>query len=54
MQSGALAPPLSLPAIEQGDTIAAFGVDASSGKLAPTGQVVKNASAVTIVFAEKP
>src|SRR5262249_51314058 len=35
---------------EQGDTIVTFRVDAGSGKLTPTGQVVKNASPVTIVF----
>jgi 6-phosphogluconolactonase len=38
---------------EQGDTVVTFRVDAASGKLAPTGQVVKNASPVTIVFAGK-
>ena len=38
---------------EQGDTVVTFGVDASSGKLTPTGQVIKNASPVTIVFAGK-
>ena len=36
---------------EQGDTVVTFGVDAASGKLVPTGQVIKNASPVTIVFA---
>jgi 6-phosphogluconolactonase (cycloisomerase 2 family) len=35
---------------EQGDTVVTFRVDASSGMLAPTGQVIKNASPVTIVF----
>jgi 6-phosphogluconolactonase len=39
---------------EQGDTIVTFRVDPSSGMLAPTGQVVKNASPVTIVFATRP
>jgi 6-phosphogluconolactonase len=38
---------------EQGDTVVTFRVDASSGKLEPTGQVIKNASPVTIVFAGK-
>ena len=38
---------------EQGDTVVTFRVDASSGELAPTGQVVKNASPVTIVSAGK-
>jgi 6-phosphogluconolactonase (cycloisomerase 2 family) len=38
---------------EQGDTVVTFRVDGSSGKLTPTGQVIKNASAVTIVFAGK-
>src|SRR5712692_4724199 len=38
---------------EQGDTIVTFRVEASSGRLAPTGQVIKNASPVTIVFAGK-
>jgi 6-phosphogluconolactonase len=36
---------------EQGDTVVTFRIDATSGLLAPTGQVIKNASAVTIVFA---
>jgi 6-phosphogluconolactonase len=36
---------------EQADTIVTFGVDAGSGKLALTGQVINNASPVTIVFA---
>ena len=36
---------------EQGDTVVTFRVDGSSGKLTPTGQVIKNASPVTIVFA---
>jgi len=39
---------------EQGDTIVTFRVDAGSGKLTPAGQVIKNASPVTIVFAGKP
>jgi 6-phosphogluconolactonase (cycloisomerase 2 family) len=38
---------------EQGDTIVTFRVDASSGRLTSTGQVIKNASPVTIVFAGK-
>src|SRR5215831_9408672 len=36
---------------EQSDTVVTFRVDATSGLLAPTGQVIKNASPVTIVFA---
>jgi 6-phosphogluconolactonase len=39
---------------EQGDTTVTFRVDATSGTLAPTGQVVKIASPVTIVFAGRP
>ena len=39
---------------EQGDSIVTFRVDAGSGKLAPTGQVIDSASPVTIVFAGKP
>jgi 6-phosphogluconolactonase (cycloisomerase 2 family) len=38
---------------EQGDTVVTFAVEGSSGKLTPTGQVVKNGSPVTIVFAGK-
>jgi len=38
---------------EQGDTVVTFRVDGGSGKLTPTGQVIKNASPVTIVFAGK-
>jgi 6-phosphogluconolactonase len=38
---------------EQGDTIVTFRVDGSSGRLAPSGQAIKNASPVTIVFAGK-
>lgn len=38
---------------EQGDNIVTFAVDAASGKLTPTGQNLKNASPVTIVFAGK-
>jgi 6-phosphogluconolactonase (cycloisomerase 2 family) len=38
---------------EQGDNIVTFKVDGSSGKLTPTGQEIKNASPVTIVFAGK-
>jgi len=36
---------------ERGDTIVALRVDRSTGKLAPGGQVVENASPVSIVFA---
>jgi len=36
---------------EQSDTVVIFRVDANTGMLAPTGQVVKNARPVTIVFA---
>jgi 6-phosphogluconolactonase len=39
---------------EQGDTVVTFKVDPASGKLTPTGQVVKNASPVTIVYAGRP
>jgi len=39
---------------EQGDTIVTFRVDKSTGRFAPTGQVIKNASPVTIVFAGTP
>jgi 6-phosphogluconolactonase len=39
---------------EQGDNVVTFRVDAASGKLTPTGQVVKNTSPVTIVFTGKP
>jgi 6-phosphogluconolactonase len=35
---------------EQGDTVVTFRFDGSSGALAPTGQVIKNGSPVTIVF----
>ena len=38
---------------EQSDTVVTFRIDGSSGKLTPTGQVIKNASPVTIVFAGK-
>jgi 6-phosphogluconolactonase len=38
---------------EQDDTVVTFHVDGNSGKLTPTGQVIKNASPVTIVFAGK-
>ena len=38
---------------EQGDTVVTFRVDAGSGKLTPTGQVIKNGSPVTIVYAGK-
>jgi 6-phosphogluconolactonase len=36
---------------QQSDTIVTFRVDPQGGRLAPTGQVVRNASAVTIAFA---
>jgi 6-phosphogluconolactonase (cycloisomerase 2 family) len=36
---------------ENDDTIVTFRVDAGSGKLTPTGQVIANASPVTIAFA---
>jgi 6-phosphogluconolactonase len=39
---------------EQGDTVVTFKVDPASGKLTPTGQVIKNGSPVTIVYAGKP
>jgi 6-phosphogluconolactonase len=39
---------------EQGDTIVTFRVDANTGTLAATGQVIKNGSPVTIVFAGRP
>jgi 6-phosphogluconolactonase len=38
---------------EQVDNIVTFKVDGSSGKLTPTGQEIKNATPVTIVFAGK-
>ena len=38
---------------EQADTVVTFRVEGSSGKLTPTGQAIKNASPVTIVFAGK-
>jgi len=38
---------------EQGDNIVTFRVDATTGKLTPTGQVIQNASPVTIVLAGK-
>jgi 6-phosphogluconolactonase (cycloisomerase 2 family) len=38
---------------ELGDTVVTFRVDAASGRLTPTGQVIRNASPVTIVYAEK-
>jgi 6-phosphogluconolactonase (cycloisomerase 2 family) len=37
---------------EQGDTIVTFRVDQATGRLTPTGQVIKNASPVTIAFCE--
>jgi len=36
---------------EQSDTVVTYRVDAASGRLTPTGQVVKNASPVTVAFA---
>jgi 6-phosphogluconolactonase (cycloisomerase 2 family) len=39
---------------ENGDTIVTFAVAARSGKLTPTGQVVKSASPATIVFTAQP
>jgi 6-phosphogluconolactonase (cycloisomerase 2 family) len=36
---------------EQGDTIVTFRVDAATGRLTPTGEAVRSASPVTIVFA---
>jgi len=36
---------------EQSDTIVAFQADAATGRLTPTGQVIRNASPVTIAFA---
>src|SRR3984957_6960209 len=39
---------------ERGDTFVTFKVDPASGKLTPTGRVIKNASLVTIVYAGKP
>jgi 6-phosphogluconolactonase (cycloisomerase 2 family) len=38
---------------EQGDTVVTFRVEAASGKLTPTGQVIKNGSPVTIVYVGK-
>src|SRR6516225_9542151 len=38
---------------EQGDNVLTFRVNGNSGKLTPTGQVIKNGSPVTIVFAGK-
>jgi 6-phosphogluconolactonase (cycloisomerase 2 family) len=38
---------------EQGDNVVTFKVDAASGKLTPTGQVIRNGSPVTIVFTGK-
>jgi len=35
---------------EQGDAIVAFGVDARSGKLVPTGQILNTKNPVTIIF----
>jgi 6-phosphogluconolactonase len=39
---------------ETGDNVVTFKVDAASGKLTPTGQNIKNASPVTIIYAGKP
>jgi 6-phosphogluconolactonase len=39
---------------EQGDNVVTFKVDPTSGKLAPTGQNIKNGSPVTIVYTGKP
>jgi 6-phosphogluconolactonase len=36
---------------EQGDTVVTFRVDQATGRLSPTGQIIKNASPVTIAFA---
>ena len=38
---------------EQGDSVVTFGVDPASGRLTPTGQVIRNASPVTIVYADQ-
>jgi 6-phosphogluconolactonase len=38
---------------EQSDTVVTFRVDASTGRLAPTGQVIANGSPVTFVFAAR-
>jgi 6-phosphogluconolactonase len=38
---------------EQSDTVVTFRVDASTGRLAPTGQVIANGSPVTLVFAAR-
>ena len=37
---------------EQGDTVVTFRVDLATGRLTPTGQVVRTASPVTIAFAD--
>jgi 6-phosphogluconolactonase len=39
---------------ENADTIVTFAVEKASGRLTPTGQVIKNASPVTIVFTTRP
>jgi 6-phosphogluconolactonase len=39
---------------EQGDNVVTFKVDAGTGELTPTGQNIKNASPVTIVYTGKP
>jgi len=39
---------------EEGDTVVTFAPEAGTGKLTPTGQVVKNARPVTIAFAPAP
>jgi 6-phosphogluconolactonase len=36
---------------ERGDTVVGFHVDPVTGRLTPTGQVIQNASPVTIAFA---
>jgi 6-phosphogluconolactonase (cycloisomerase 2 family) len=38
---------------EQGDTVVVFKVDGALGKLMPAGQIIRNASPVTIVFTRK-
>jgi 6-phosphogluconolactonase (cycloisomerase 2 family) len=38
---------------KKGDIVVTFRIDGSSGKLTPTGQAIKNASPVTIVFTGK-
>jgi 6-phosphogluconolactonase (cycloisomerase 2 family) len=36
------------------DTIVTFAVEKATGRLTPTGQVIKNGSPVTIVFGTRP